>query len=80
MNGVYKREGYWPTLGEAVAKNERVFVFVRSKFVVKTDYELVRENQIDIKKPNTHYYPYMDGQAVVLSTFKSGSVNKAQKT
>ncbi len=71
MNGEYKRRGSWPTLGEAVSSNERVFVFVRSQFVSPSDHQLVRELQIDVKRP--FYYPfYREGSAVILSTFKSG--------
>ena len=72
LNGVFKRHGYWPTLGEAVAADERVFVFVRSKFVARSDHELVREIQVDFKWNHYYYFPSTEKSAIVLSSFKSG--------
>ena len=60
LNGAYKSGGSgagsdrWPTLGEAVAANERIFVFVRSKFVGRFDRNIVREDQVPEKK---HWFP-----------------------
>ncbi len=54
-----------------VSSNEQVFVFVRLQFVSPSDHQLVRELQIDIKRP--FYYPfYREGSAIILSTFKLG--------
>merc|ERR1712179_247593 len=73
MNTAYKVNGTWPTLGEAVKDNARLFVFIRG------DVDAHQSFVEDIKvKPETLRTsdPRKPGAVKILSSFKSGSVGK----
>ncbi len=85
LNGAYKSGGgsgagsdRWPTLGEAVASNERIFVFVRSKFVGRFDRNIVREDQVLAKKLNS--FPFLDSFCHLTIVFFSRLTSSARTT
>ena len=51
INVKYKQTGTWPTLGEAVTSNERIFVFIRDSVgaIAQEDTKFVKEIKV---KPN----------------------------
>ena len=77
MNSAFKRTGKWPSLGEAVAANERVFVFVRSDLIQNNDFDIMREVQIEAEEstaaPQEEPPPSSESQHVkITSTYQSG--------
>ena len=49
MNRSFKLTGKWPTLREAVTKNERIFVFVRDSIGAVTENELDMVKEVKVK-------------------------------
>ena len=74
-NKSFKESGTWPTLGEAVQRNERVFIFIRDNIGAITKYEtgLVKEFKVkpgrDIESKNVTKY-----DVTVMTAYKAKSV------
>jgi len=49
INKVFKERGIWPTLGEAVSSNDRLFVFIRDNIGAVTENELEFMKEIKVK-------------------------------
>lgn len=73
LNIHHKNNGGWPTLGEAIETNQRIFVFIRSELVPSTEKGILQEVQISIEKPTIEGPP---GSVKILSTFNSRSVDE----
>ena len=52
LNKQFKTTGTWPTLGEAISSNARVFVFIRSDLVSSTDLGFNKEIKVSLSHPN----------------------------
>ena len=78
MNRKLKQTGAWPTLGEAVRSNERIFVFVRDTVGAITASEdhhsFVKEIKVkpeNLKKSNISAGP---GEVAILTSYKAEDV------
>ena len=78
MNRKLKQTGAWPTLGEAVRSNERIFVFVRDTVGAITTAEdhhsFVKEVKV---KPETLLSPNISvgpGEVTIMSSYKAEDV------
>ena len=74
MNKDFKAKGFWPLLGEAVDKNERVFVFIRDTVGVldEDDLQFVKEIKV---KPDKALPPRKSKTEVyVTSSYKAKHV------
>ena len=74
MNKDFKAKGFWPLLGEAVDKNERVFVFIRDTVGVidENDFQFVKEIKV---KPDKALPPRKSKTEVyVTSSYKAKHV------
>ena len=71
LNTRYKKTGVWPTLGQAVDHNKRVFVFARTDLVDENDDEVMKEIQVEAGDQGKAVGSKA-GEATILSTFKSG--------
>ena len=73
LNSGFKRTGgTWPTLGEAIEANERVFAFVRSDLVRDDELDIMREVQVALdEERHQQEGEQAQGQVKILSTYKS---------
>ncbi len=70
LSDTFKRFGSWPTLGEAVEQNKRIFVFSRSTLVDSDgNLEMVKELQVEEETP---WRPREEAAVSILSTYNSG--------
>ena len=75
MNKDFKANGSWPLLGEAVDKNERVFVMIRDTVGVigEDDLQFVRE--IKVKPDRTFPENKSDTEVYITSSYKASHVS-----
>ena len=67
LNKQFKTSGTWPTLGEAVASNRRLFVFIRSDLVTPDDLGFNKEVTVSLDHP---YPPRENGAVRILSNYQ----------
>ena len=75
LNSQYKRTGKWPTLGEAVESNERIFVFIRDTIGAisgNNHPEVVKE--IKVKPTDIELTSKNRSDATVMSSYEAKSV------
>jgi len=75
INRAFKEKGYWPTLGEAVDSNERVFVFLRDSIGAVTENELEIVKEIKVKPGNDVASKNLtEVEATITTSYKAGDV------
>ena len=74
INVKYKQTGTWPTLGEAVSSNERIFVFIRDSVgaIAEEDTEFVKE--IKVKPGYDRDIDREEGAATIMTSYEARDV------
>eukprot|EP00092_Neocalanus_flemingeri_P033105 GFUD01036000.1.p1 GENE.GFUD01036000.1~~GFUD01036000.1.p1 ORF type:complete len:509 (-),score=111.87 GFUD01036000.1:306-1832(-) len=72
----FKERGIWPTLGEAVRSNERLFVFIRDSIGAVTENELEFMKEIKVKPgDNVSSKNLSDSEVTITTSYKAGDVD-----
>jgi len=76
MNTNFKENGSWPTLGQAVDSNERIFVFIRDTIGVIEEDDLEFVNEINVKPAKMEEVPLnkSDTEVMMMTSYKAKSV------
>jgi len=74
INTQYKQNGSWPLLGDAVANNERIFVFIRDEIDAITDEDLEFVNEIKVKPGREILRNKTDTEVYITTSYKAKSV------
>ena len=74
MNKDFKANGSWPLLGEAVNKNERVFVFIRDTIGVIGEDDLHFVREIKVKSDRAFPANKSETEVFVTSSYKARHV------
>jgi len=75
INKVFKKTGVWPTLGEAVRSNERLFVFIRDSIGAVTENELEFLKEVKVKPGDDMSFKNLSSYEVTITTsYKAGDV------
>ena len=75
LNAKFKETGSWPSLGEAVAANERVFVFVRDTVGALTERDTQYVREIKVKPRETFNITTGPGEVSVLTSYLARDVD-----
>ena len=74
LNAKFKETGSWPSLGEAVSANERVFVFVRDTVGALTELDTQYVKEIKVKPRETFNMTTGPGEVTVMSSYLAKDV------
>ena len=74
INAKFKETGSWPSLGEAVTSNERVFVFVRDTEGALTQHDTRYVKEIKVKPREEVNLTKGAGEVTILSSYDARDV------